>query len=295
MTTRHRTSASEAADGVEPEGAPCFLLGSADRGSSSRYSFVGITAEPCAGAMACSGSRAGRPDRAAPDPYAAVAYSITSAPRPRSRASAIRWRMRSASWGIDLGAGDDPWRADPDRSGLPDAALMVTDVLLALDRLRRRWPSWPARRRGRGDQRGLRRAAGAIADIEDAPRRGPGSRRRGGVRATRSSTWSAGVRRRGGADRRCRSTPAMPSRWCRRSASGAGASVDAFSIYRGLRWSNHPRTCTSLTFGDFQIAGAASAGAAGQGAGPAVRRGRSRHLPARQPTRRRIAALPSGS
>src|ERR1700754_4031792 len=70
----------------EPEGAPCFLLESAEQGQVGRYSFVGLrprallrwsegTLEEWSGEEAAAGE-APRRTEAAPDPYAAVAARL---------------------------------------------------------------------------------------------------------------------------------------------------------------------------------------------------------------------------
>src|ERR1044072_2672105 len=60
----------------EPEGAPCFLLESAEQGQVGRYSFVGIRPRSV---LRWSGgvlSETDGEEREAPDPYAAVAESL---------------------------------------------------------------------------------------------------------------------------------------------------------------------------------------------------------------------------
>src|ERR1700704_2233608 len=70
----------------EPEGAPCFLLESAEQGQVGRYSFVGLrprailrwsegTLSEWSGDAAAAGESPARSD-AAPDPYAAVAERL---------------------------------------------------------------------------------------------------------------------------------------------------------------------------------------------------------------------------
>src|ERR1700755_1171432 len=79
----------------EPEGAPCFLLESAEQGQVGRYSFVGLrpravlrwsdgTLAEGSGEEAAAGEAPRRTDPA-PDPYAAVAArlaELTPAPVP---------------------------------------------------------------------------------------------------------------------------------------------------------------------------------------------------------------------
>src|SRR3954447_27036994 len=60
----------------EPEGAPCFLLESAEQGQVGRYSFVGIRPRSVLRWSDGTLSEAGAAERQAPDPYAAVAETL---------------------------------------------------------------------------------------------------------------------------------------------------------------------------------------------------------------------------
>ena len=94
----------------EPEGAPCFLLESAEQGQVGRYSFVGIRPRSVLrwsdGALDAE-SAARRRARRRADPYAAVAEYLAASGRRRSRAcrrspaapsasSATTWCARSS-------------------------------------------------------------------------------------------------------------------------------------------------------------------------------------------------------
>src|SRR6187551_4055241 len=121
----------------EPEGAPCFLLESAEQGQVGRYSFVGI--RPRAVLRWSDGilSETGTADRAAGDPYAAVAESLD-----RFRLAPVEGLPPFAGgavgfFGYDLVRTVEPLgEPNPDPLGLPDMALMITDVLLVFDHLR---------------------------------------------------------------------------------------------------------------------------------------------------------------
>src|SRR5665811_444900 len=60
----------------EPEGAPCFLLESAEQGQVGRYSFVGIRPRSVLRWSEGVLSEIEGADREAPDPYAAVAEHL---------------------------------------------------------------------------------------------------------------------------------------------------------------------------------------------------------------------------
>src|SRR6187551_1492973 len=121
----------------EPEGAPCFLLESAEQGQVGRYSFVGI--RPRAVLRWSDGilSETGNADREAGDPYAAVAESLD-----RFRLAPVEGLPPFAGgavgfFGYDLVRTVEPLgEPNPDPLGLPDMALMITDVLLVFDHLR---------------------------------------------------------------------------------------------------------------------------------------------------------------
>src|SRR5262245_40736786 len=121
----------------EPEGSPCFLLESAEQGQVGRYSFVGI--RPRAALRWSDGvlAESGEADREAADPYAAVAERLGRfelAPvegLPPFAGGAVGF------FGYDLVRTVEPLGdPNPDPLGLPDLALMVTDVLLVFDHLR---------------------------------------------------------------------------------------------------------------------------------------------------------------
>src|SRR4051794_18173176 len=120
----------------EPEGAPCFLLESAEQGQVGRYSFVGLRPRALLrwseGTLSeWNGEEAGRegpPSRteAAPEPYAAVAARLHEyEPAP------VEGLPPFAGGAVGLFAYDlvrtvEPLgESNPDPLGLPDLALMV--------------------------------------------------------------------------------------------------------------------------------------------------------------------------
>src|SRR3954452_3883061 len=131
----------------EPEGASCFLLESAEQGQVGRYSFVGIRprallrwsdgllSEWSGDTLDLEGAPGVRSE--APDPYAALAACMD-----RFRPAPVEGLPPFAGgavgfFGYDLVRTVEPLgEPNPDPLGLPDMALMVTDVLLAFDHLR---------------------------------------------------------------------------------------------------------------------------------------------------------------
>src|SRR6187549_2590572 len=121
----------------EPAGAPCFLLESAEQGQVGRYSFVGIGPREVLrwsdGRL--SGTESGESD--APDPYAAVADYMS-----RFRLAPVEGLPPFAGgavgfFGFDLVRAVEPLGPpNPDPVGLPDMALMLSDVLVVFDHLR---------------------------------------------------------------------------------------------------------------------------------------------------------------
>src|SRR6476659_5993878 len=127
-------------------GAPCFLLESAEQGQVGRYSFLGF--RPRATLRWDDGelrewgpeALAGDPPQsatAAPDPYAALADRLSSyrlAPDPDLPPFA---GGAVGFFAYDLVRTVEPLgEPNPDPLGLPDMALMVTDVLRVFDHRR---------------------------------------------------------------------------------------------------------------------------------------------------------------
>ncbi|HMY26183.1 MAG TPA: anthranilate synthase component I, partial [Solirubrobacterales bacterium] len=128
------------------QGGPCFLLESAERGQVGRYSFVGVGPHRVirwvAGELkefpgeAMSGEGAPIATFPAADPYDGVKeylsrYRVAETPgMPPFAGGAV------GLFGYDLVRAIEPLGdPNPDPLGLPDLALMITDVLLAFDHL----------------------------------------------------------------------------------------------------------------------------------------------------------------
>ena len=210
--------------GEEPEGAPCFLLESAEQGQVGRYSFVGIRPRSLLRWSNGVLSESGGEDCDAADPYAAVAERLSAfrlAPvegLPPFAGGAVGF------FGYDLVRTVEPLgEPNPDPVGLPDMALMVTDVLLVFDHLRHELTilACAFADDDEGIDAAYERAAATIAEMRE--------RLRGAVPAPEAHAspsrlisppiWSASASKPRSRGSSSTSTPATPSRLCPRSAS----------------------------------------------------------------------------
>jgi anthranilate synthase component 1 len=245
----------------EPEGAPCFLLESAEQGQVGRYSFVGIRPRSVLRWSDGILSETGGEESPAPDPYAAVAESLG-----RFRLAPVEGLPPFAGgavgfFGYDLVRTVEPLgEPNPDPLGLPDMALMITDVLLVFDHLRHELTIMSCA--FADDEGGIdaayERSVATIADvrsrlrgavpvperpvIDDPPRFVSGMER---------EEFEAAVERIVSYVHAGDAFQVVPSQ-----RFSAPAPVEAFSIYRGLRAVNPSPYMYFLEFGDFQIAGA---------------------------------------
>jgi anthranilate synthase component 1 len=237
---------------------PSFLLESAEGGQRvGRWSFLGVHPRSVIrvddGVLTVDGQ-----ERAFEDPYTAVSDELS-----RYRAAPLADLPPFAGGAVGLFGYDLVRWAEPtvgkreNDLGVPDLALMVSDVLLAFDHLRRELTILANVFAGDDFERAYDDAAAAIADVRErlaAPvprvRREP----------SEPPEWTSNV----GNDGYARGVEVakdyiragdiyqvVPSqRW------SAAAPVEAFSIYRGLRAVNPSPYMYFLDFGDFQIAGA---------------------------------------
>jgi anthranilate synthase component I len=245
----------------EPEGAPCFLLESAEQGQVGRYSFVGIRPRSLLRWSDGTLSESGEPDREAPDPYAAVAERMA-----RFRLAPVEGLPPFCGgavgfFGYDLVRTVEPLgEPNPDPLGLPDMALMVTDVLLVFDHLRHELTAMACA--FADDEGGIdaayERAVAAIADVRE--------RLRGAVPLPDRPALAEPPRFASNMEReRFEAAVARIVEYVHAGDAfqvvpsqrfSAPAPVEAFSIYRGLRAVNPSPYMYYLEFGGFQIAGA---------------------------------------
>ena len=250
---------------------PCFLLESAEQGQLGRWSFLGF--RPRAVLRWSDGelsewsgetAAAGGPPQAtrdAPDPYQALSEYLA-----RFRLAEVEDLPPVAGgavglFGYDLvRSAEQLGEPNPDPLGLPDMALMVTDVMLAFDHLRHELTILACA--FSDDEGGIdaayERAAAAISDVRE--------RLRGPVPAPDAPAISepphfeSNMTREEFEDAVARiveyvragdAYQVVPSQ-----RFSAPAPVEALSIYRGLRAVNPSPYMYFLEFGDFQIAGA---------------------------------------
>ncbi|HMI80849.1 MAG TPA: anthranilate synthase component I [Solirubrobacterales bacterium] len=255
----------------EPEGAPCFLLESAEQGQVGRYSFVGLrprallrwsegTLSEWSGEEAAAGAPPSRSEPA-PDPYAAVAARLQE-----YRPAPVEGLPPFVGGAVGFFAYDlvrtvEPLgEPNPDPLGLPDMALMVTDAMLVFDHLRHELTILACafvEEDGSVDA-AYERAAATIAEMRE--------RLRGAVPVPEHPSLAEPPRFESNMGRE--EFEAAVARIVEYVHAGdafqvvpsqrfsAPAPVEAFSVYRGLRAVNPSPYMYFLEFGDFQLAGA---------------------------------------
>src|SRR3954469_20450393 len=238
---------------------PSFLLESAEQGQRfGRWSFLGVQPRSVirvdGGRLTVDGV-----ERDGSDPYAAVAqelarYSLAPLPDlPPFAGGAV------GLFGYDLVRHAEPTVGDPnpDDLGIPDLALMVSDVMLAFDHFTHT-VTVLANVFAEGDvDASYANAVAAIADVRErlaAPVPRPPAARRDPpqyVSNLGSDGYARAVERVKEYIRAGDAYQVVPSqRW------SAELPCDPFSIYRGLRAVNPSPYMYFLDFEDFQIAGA---------------------------------------
>jgi len=245
----------------EPEGAPCFLLESAEQGQVGRYSFVGIRPRSVLRWSEGTLTETGGEERPAPDPYAAVAESLARF-RPAPVPDLPPFSGGAVGFfGYDLVRTVEPLgEPNPDTLGLPDMALMITDVLLVFDHLRHELTIMSCA--FADDEGGIdaayERAAATIAEIRERLRAAVPAQRRPTIAEPprfasnmEREEFEAAVERIVEYVHAGDAFQVVPSQ-----RFSAPAPVEAFSVYRGLRAVNPSPYMYFLEFGDFQIAGA---------------------------------------
>src|SRR3954471_23442918 len=232
-------------------GGPSFLLESAEQGQRvGRWSFLGF--RPRAVIRADVGDH--------PDPYSLVTEELA-----RYRIAPLEGLPPFAGgavglFGYDLVRAFEPTvgAGNPDEVGVPDMALMVSDLMLAFDHLRHEVTVLAnVVATGEDVDRAYAEAAAAIAEVRErlaapVPRDPAGRCEPPRFRSNIGSDgYAAAVERAKEYIRAGDVYQVVPSqRW------SADAPVEAFSLYRGLRTINPSPYMYFLDFEDFQIAGA---------------------------------------
>ena len=240
---------------------PSFLLESAEQGQRvGRWSFLGVQPRTVIrledGVLTVGGE-----EREFDDPYAAVAAELERY-RPAPLPDLPPFSGGAVGlFGYDLVRYAEPTVGDPnpDDVGVPDMALMVSDVLVAFDHFKHETTILANVFTG-GDSDVDAAYAAAMDAIADVRERLAGGlpRARAGVREM--PEFASNLGRNGFAEavervkeyiRAGDAYQVVPSqRW------SADAPVEAFSIYRGLRNVNPSPYMYFLDFEDFEIAGA---------------------------------------
>jgi anthranilate synthase component 1 len=234
---------------------PAFLLESAEQGRVGRYSFIGIHPKDV---LRWSLGDPG-------DPYRLAAEAVSRFnPAPVGGEVALSAPFTGGAVGMfayDLVRTVEPLgQPGPDPIGVPDLALMLTDVLVIFDHLRHTVTLlaniYPEEQELEG---GYRQALETLAEVRSrlagpvpgADVRAP-ARPRAQFRSNMSQAeFQATVARIIEYIRAGDAYQVVPSqRW------SAEVPVEGFSIYRGLRAVNPSPYMYFLDFGDFEIAGA---------------------------------------
>jgi anthranilate synthase component I len=265
---------------------PAFLLESAEQGRLGRWSFLGFRPRAIlrwsdgvlsewGGDSAADSGHGAAPDRTtdAPDPYAATAeylgrYEIAEPDElPPFAGGAVGF------FGYDLVRTVEPLpEPNPDPIGLPDMALMITDILVAFDHQRHEVTVIAnAFLEDGGIDEAYARAAETIAEVreklrEPVPPPNAGMPVDARARASATRDGLAGIDFDSNMTRE--QFESTVSRIIEYVHAGdafqvvpsqrftAQSPVEAFSIYRGLRVINPSPYMYFLDFGDFEIAGA---------------------------------------
>jgi len=255
---------------------PSFLLESAEQGRLGRYSFLGFrpraelrwsegTLREWRGEGAASGAEPDSSSKAA-DPYGAVAaylegYEIAELEGlPPFAGGAVGFFGYDLVRTVETTLGEP----NPDPVGLPDLALLITDVLLCFDHQRHELTVLAnafVEDEG-GIDAAYARAAEAIAEVREALR-GPVPSHGGadaGSAGAAAIEWESNMPR-----ERFEANVARIVEYVHAGDAfqvvpsqrfSAEAPVEGFSIYRGLRTVNPSPYMYFLDFGDFEIAGA---------------------------------------
>jgi anthranilate synthase component I len=237
---------------------PSFLLESAEQGQRvGRWSFLGFRPRATIRRDLPPGGGSDPPPGG--DPYAAVAEEMA-----RYRIAALEGLPPFAGgavglFGYDLVRSAEPTVGlpKPDEAGIPDLALMITDLMVAFDHLRHEVTVLANVFVEDDLERAYDQAAAAIADVKERLA-GPVPQVGSGIHEPPEFFSNLGREGYGAAVKRAveyihagDAYQVVPSqRWT------ANCPVEAFSIYRGLRAINPSPYMYFLDFEDFQIAGA---------------------------------------
>src|SRR3954463_5028659 len=229
---------------------PAFLLESAEQGQRvGRWSFIGVEPRKVVRWSLADGG----------DPYAIAAAEVAEHRQAPLADGPPFTRGGGGFFGADGGGGVEPLgEPNPDELGLPDMALMLSDVLVAFDHLKHRITILANVYADEDLERSYAAAAQQIAEVRAAlagpvPPAAPHPPRTVPDFASNMprETFEAMVARIVEYVHAGDAFQVVPSqRW------SAPVDVEPFSIYRGLRAVNPSPYMYFLDFGDFQVAGA---------------------------------------
>jgi anthranilate synthase component I len=252
------------------DSGPCFLLESAEQGRLGRYSFLGFRPRALLryaggelrewrGDMAPDSEPYSRRDVS--DPYAEVSRYLEDYRLPPTDHLPPFTGGAVGFFGYDLVRTVEPLgEPNPDPLGLPDMALMVSDVLVAFDHMRHELTLMAyAFTDSESDlDTAYAGAVRTLAELRErlrgpVPRSAPaGDRQVAAFEANMTrEQFEANVSRIIEYIYAGDAFQVVPSQ-----RFSAPAPVEAFSIYRGLRTVNPSPYMYFLDFGDFQVAGA---------------------------------------
>jgi anthranilate synthase component 1 len=251
------------------DGGPSFLLESAEQGRLGRYSFLGFApravlrwANGVLGEWP-AGRLSGDPERRldAPDPYAAASEYLGRYALPPIDDLPPFAGGAVGFFGYDLVRTVEPLgEPNPDPIGLPDMALMVSDLLVIFDHMRHELTllAYAFPDAETGIEAAYAQAATTIAEARErlrgpVPRPTPVEGRAAPEFTSNMSReqFEANVGRIIDYIHAGDAFQVVPSQ-----RFSARSPVEAFSIYRGLRTINPSPYMYFLDFGDFQLAGA---------------------------------------
>ncbi len=249
---------------------PCFLLESAEQGQVGRFSFLGFRpramlrwSEGVLSEWSAAAANGGPPSRShqAADPYGALTeYMSRFSPAPVEGLPPFAGGA-VGFFGYDLVRAVEPLgEPNPDPLGLPDMALMITDVILAFDHLRHELTilACAFSDDDGGIDAAYARAAEEIADVRrllrgpvPAPAQAVVAEPPRFVSNMEREEFEAAVERIIRYIHAGDAFQVVPSQ-----RFSAQVPVEPFSIYRGLRAVNPSPYMYFLEFGDCQLAGA---------------------------------------
>jgi anthranilate synthase component 1 len=256
------------------DGSPCFLLESAEQGRVGRYSFLGFrpraTLRWTAGALEESAADGEPVVRSVEDPYEAAREFVARHRLAESDGMPPFPGGAVGVFGYDLVRAVEPLgEPNPDPLGIPDMALMVCELMLAFDHLRRELMiiGYAFCDSPEDVDAAYARAVGLIGEAREALGRSvpAGAHEADPELRARAAAGAAELFESNLTREEFESNVARIIEYVRAGDAfqvvpsqrfTAPAPVEAFSIYRGLRAVNPSPYMYFVDLGDFELAGA---------------------------------------